>query len=109
MYIKTNLNTEVFNALYQLSDYDKETQERIRQTVHDKAAEVHSRAMELAPYGTGDLKTRIGLTFFNNEYKTYASINVADPVGHLIEYGVAKSVEIPIKKRRYIPALKVGL
>ena len=84
MYLRTNLDEETFRAVADITQFDALTQERLRDVIRQKAAEVQQRAITMAPKNTGRLASEIKL-------------------GHLVEFGAVATVSIPTHKKAMKP------
>lgn len=103
MYIKTNLDDTTFRAIADIAQFDADTQRRIREVVHAKAAAVQRKAVELAPLKTGKLKGSIRLEYTDTLRHASAKVYTQDPIAHLVEYGAAGAVVLPKRRRALAP------
>lgn len=103
MYIKANLDDVTFRATADLTKFDELTRNRIRDVVREKAAEVQQRAVEFVPKDTGKLASQIHLEFINSDKMTAAKVYTNNKIAHLIEYGAAGAVVLPIRKKALAP------
>ena len=74
MYLRTNLDEETFKAVAYITQFDVLTQERLRDVIRQKAAEVQQRAIMMAPKNTGRLASEIKLEFVNTEKTSAARV-----------------------------------
>lgn len=103
MYLRTNLDEETFRAVADITQFDALTQERLRDIIRQKAAEVQQRAITMAPKNTGRLASEIKLEFVNTEKTSAARVYTKNKVGHLVEFGAVATVSIPTHKKAMKP------
>lgn len=103
-FIKAELSNSTFKAAAQVGRYDKQTQDAIRNVIKAKTGEIYTKAVQLAPYDKGSLKSSIKMSMSNTATGVQGRVYTNDPVAHLIELGVRSSVVIPVRKK----ALKAG-
>lgn len=103
MYLRTNLDEEAFRAVADITQFDALTQERLRDVIRQKAAEVQQRAITMAPKNTGRLASEIKLEFVNTEKTSAARVYTKNKVAHLVEFGAVATVSIPTHKKAMKP------
>lgn len=101
--VKADISKEVYKAMSDIGRYDTITQDNIRRVVREKTNEVYKLAVQLAPMNKGKLKSKIKAIINNTDKGTQGIVQVNDPVAHLIEFGVQRSIEIPVRKKALHP------
>ena len=102
-YIKADISEEAYKATRNISRYDKATQERIKATIREKTDEVFNEALRRVHSYTGNLASSIKQEYNTEGNRASGRVQADAPHAHLLEFGHAGGVAVPIRKKALAP------
>ena len=102
-WVSTNITAEVKKALGDITKYDADTRQRLDGVVRDMTGRVFEGAVSRVPKKTGKLAGSIKQEFRPTPHGLQGYVKAMDPIAHIIEFGAAGSVVIPIRKKALHP------
>ncbi|WP_294000231.1 hypothetical protein [uncultured Megasphaera sp.] len=102
-WVSTNITAEVKKALGDITKYDADTRQRLDGVIRDMTGRVFEGAVSRVPKKTGKLASSIKQEFRPTPRGLQGYVKAMDPIAHIIEFGAAGSVVIPIRKKALHP------
>ena len=102
-WVSTNITAEVKKALGDITKYDADTRQRLDGVTRDMTGRVFEGAVSRVPKKTGKLASSIKQEFQPTPHGLQGYVKAMDPIAHIIEFGAAGSVVIPIRKKALHP------
>lgn len=103
-YIRANVSDEVYKAISDISRYDQETQDKLKNIVKEKTDLVFTYALQGIRIYTGFLAKSIEHEYSTGIHRASGKVFTKAPHGHLLEFGHNGGLIITIRRK----ALRAG-